>query len=926
MTTQDISQIRQSQGFRPKESRGLFVGVNTFHDEEIPDLQFAVDDAVDLAFLFSYELELIPPTRVHLALSGQTQKPETADRLEWLLAEGAVRGGARSTELYRLVHDLAQKTGPGGVWILTASTHGFADQGRNFFAASDSWSRRLEKTGISLEALLDDSTGATAPRRLLLLDTCRGRLSRGTRGDLDEEGMSESFAQAITSASGLALLNSTTLGGYSYEHESIGNGVFTSAVIRGLRGHSPSDGKGFITVETLARYVNQEIVDWVQKNKREHVRVSRGITSTIEGLGGSLPLASAAPEDISRREDRRLRDLALRRLQRNIGRYITGKHYDEIESRTRGERLDPEAMALINEADSLDGTERAQRAFLYFYEQQKTAGWRNPFREGLGLMYGIGRAVDELAAQKSFLTAAESGSAIPRVWMARLRNEGVCRFERDVNAARTVKRQDFEEVRACALRGDSDAALVLGFALLDGLGCEVDTAQAVTFLKQAADAGDSVAMNCLGFLAGEGGDQQEELRWFQRAVEAGNVRAMTNLAESYRYGRSVEKDEKRALELYQRAAEHGYPLAMNILGTLYENGRATAQDHSLALQWYQRASEKGDSRATANLGWMYLKATGVPKDSGRAVALFRRSAEMGNTFGMRSLGAVYADGEDVAKDAARALQLWHQAAELGDVDAMSTLGSVYQGGELVAANSALAASWYRRAAEKGDSDSMFRLAGFYESGVGVEKSLREAARLYLGAAQAGHVRAMGQIAWAYDHGEGVPQDMQEALKWYGLAVEKGDLFSMSALGTKYMKGEGVPPNHAEALRLYTRAAEGGSANAMNNVGYMYRYGLGMVSNPVQALAWFRKAADHGSEYGMFNLGCLYREGSGVGKDLKEARVWLTKAHEHGHPSAAEALKDLEGLKTLETFKNAKEKPAGANVIEGISQFWKKLTN
>jgi hypothetical protein len=239
--TRDLDRARQSQSFEPSGSRGLFVGVNTFEDHDIGSLQFAVDDAVDLAFLFSCELELVLPTRATLALSGEPKKPETADQLEWLLTAGAQLVEARANNLQRLAFDLGSDTGKNGLWILTFATHGFSDQGQDYLAACDSWLLRLARTGISVTALLDDIARAATPRRLLFLDACRRRLTRNTRG-AEDAGMSTSLAQAISSAAGLAVLSSTTLGGYSYEDPSLGNGVFTAAILHGVRGDCRDKG------------------------------------------------------------------------------------------------------------------------------------------------------------------------------------------------------------------------------------------------------------------------------------------------------------------------------------------------------------------------------------------------------------------------------------------------------------------------------------------------------------------------------------------------------------------------------------------------------------------------------------------------------------------------------------------------------------
>ena len=54
---------------------GLFVGVNQFSKQSgLGTLQFAVHDAIELAFAFVVELQLIPPQNCWLLIEGVTQR------------------------------------------------------------------------------------------------------------------------------------------------------------------------------------------------------------------------------------------------------------------------------------------------------------------------------------------------------------------------------------------------------------------------------------------------------------------------------------------------------------------------------------------------------------------------------------------------------------------------------------------------------------------------------------------------------------------------------------------------------------------------------------------------------------------------------------------------------------------------------------
>src|SRR4051812_49248329 len=80
---------RSAAGINLDDSAGLFVGINEFKDEKLEHLEIAVDDAVDLAFLFCKELKLITPKNAYLGLAGEPKKEGTKRKLKKLLDEEA---------------------------------------------------------------------------------------------------------------------------------------------------------------------------------------------------------------------------------------------------------------------------------------------------------------------------------------------------------------------------------------------------------------------------------------------------------------------------------------------------------------------------------------------------------------------------------------------------------------------------------------------------------------------------------------------------------------------------------------------------------------------------------------------------------------------------------------------------------------------
>lgn len=360
-------EILHQEGFYPEESSGLFVGISTFEDGRFAPVRFAVDDAIDLAWVFVLELGLLDARRCVLALSGEPQKQISAERLTELLAAGARTERPRLREVYRLATELSQSGGERGLFLLSVATHGLSDQGGDYLVAADSLRDRLLKTGIEVKDLFDLAAKSLARRRLVVLDACRERLSEGT-SSLAGAAMSKSFAGAISRATGLTVLSAATVGGYAYDDTSQQNGVFSGALVAGLRGAAPADGRGFITVATLAQYAQERVLSWVRMHRQEHVTLSRGIEKRFDETAEQLPLAIDPQRSRTMAEYQRRRALALVRLKENIGEILDGRSFDEMKVfLPSGGLPSPEAEKLLKGIEALDGGEITQRSLLHLF-------------------------------------------------------------------------------------------------------------------------------------------------------------------------------------------------------------------------------------------------------------------------------------------------------------------------------------------------------------------------------------------------------------------------------------------------------------------------------------------------------------------------------------------------------------------------------
>ena len=110
-----------------------------------------------------------------------------------------------------------------------------------------------------------------------------------------------------------------------------------------------------------------------------------------------------------------------------------------------------------------------------------------------------------------------------------------------------------------------------------------------------AEGGDMTAQWNLGVMYGngEGVSQDDEVKWYTKAAEQGDVDAQQwNLGVMYDTGEGVPHDYKEAAKWYTKAAEQGDVDAQNHLGNMYDIGEGVVQDYKEAFKWYTKAAEQ----------------------------------------------------------------------------------------------------------------------------------------------------------------------------------------------------------------------------------------------------------------------------------------------------------------------------------------------
>lgn len=272
----DVDADAAAPGFDHEHSAALFVGVRTFKNDGLPEVPFAVDDAIDLAHLFALDdrVHLVDPRRVVIALSGDAVKPESQHRLRELQAAGARVTNA--DHIFEMLEQQAAIADRNGLLIASFATHGFARGGIPFILGPSS-------EPISTAKMLDTIAVHEVPRSLILVDACRTRISGGARGvSSSPETVVDRRMPRIRGQVMLAAVDK------AYDDPMRRNGVFTAAVLDALDCKATAP-RGDVTAETLGDYIERNVRKWIARNHKRHV--GSAIQMVIDGEAKNMPLA-----------------------------------------------------------------------------------------------------------------------------------------------------------------------------------------------------------------------------------------------------------------------------------------------------------------------------------------------------------------------------------------------------------------------------------------------------------------------------------------------------------------------------------------------------------------------------------------------------------------------------------------------------------
>nr|WP_298680611.1 caspase family protein [uncultured Treponema sp.] len=169
-------------------------------------------------------------------------------------------GNVTKEGLKSIFQELSKKVEADDVFVFYIAGHGvtYGEDGDYYYLPSNflfTSSQAIQEQGISKNDLTRCLSLIKAGKTLILMDTCNS----GSFLDAGKRGMTEKMAvDRLTRSTGHATIvassdTQSAMEGYK------GHGIFTYIVVEGLSGKADTDGDGFITLQELSSYVEDEV-------------------------------------------------------------------------------------------------------------------------------------------------------------------------------------------------------------------------------------------------------------------------------------------------------------------------------------------------------------------------------------------------------------------------------------------------------------------------------------------------------------------------------------------------------------------------------------------------------------------------------------------------------------------------------------------
>lgn len=158
----------------------------------------------------------------------------------------------------------------------------------------------------------------------------------------------------------------------------------------------------------------------------------------------------------------------------------------------------------------------------------------------------------------------------------------------------------FPWLHKSAKQNNAKAQFSIGLMYKNGLGVEKNSAEALKWIRKAAENNSADACFELAWIYQDGNlvehDNEEYIKWIGKYADLSGQQYA--FALEYEHGNEyLKQNYTEAYKWYDKAAEKGDSRAMYKLGVFFYNGLGVAKDVSKAKTYWEKAASKGDEDA-----------------------------------------------------------------------------------------------------------------------------------------------------------------------------------------------------------------------------------------------------------------------------------------------------------------------------------------
>lgn len=413
----------------------------------------------------------------------------------------------------------------------------------------------------------------------------------------------------------------------------------------------------------------------------------------------------------------------------------------------------------------------------------------------------------------------------------------------------------------------------------------------------------------------------------KKDAKRGNTRSQFSLANMYKNGIDVKKDEKLAFYWYFQVAKSGYSTAQFNVAQAYYHGIGIDKNFENALIWYEKSAQQGFVDAQYKLANIYHHGKGVTSDYAQAYYWYKKATESGLESAQLGLAQLYEKGLGIDQDLALAQYWYEKSAIQSNAQAQYALANLLDR-QLKPLQALL---MYQKSAEQNFPQAQFSLAAIYHEGRLVKKDDNEALKLALLAAKKKDVQAQLLVARIYHQSNQVQYDLKKAMYWYQKAAEQDNELAKSSLikiktnltneETKKISPQESPMslsiveanipilkqsvavfnvqkirdsltnnikilNNIKTLRL---SAKQGNSTAQHNLSLLFSTGYLFPKNDKKAFILMQKAAQKGRAQSQNSLAIMYFKGIGVKADYQSAYFWANASAKQNNQKGKQIL-------------------------------------